>query len=84
MTMFKVFRTGSNYQLRKTTVKTFGNYSTRDEADDACERLNTKLRLRELCSVCRFNTNDFVCHPHCSGCDDDYSKFVQRVPKNQL
>lgn len=23
----------------------------------------------DLCFVCRYNTNDYVCHPHCGGCD---------------
>ncbi len=23
----------------------------------------------DKCPTCRYNTNDFVCHPHCSGCD---------------
>lgn len=23
----------------------------------------------DKCATCRFNTNDYVCHPHCSGCD---------------
>lgn len=23
----------------------------------------------DKCVTCRFNTNDYVCHPHCSGCD---------------
>ena len=21
------------------------------------------------CDICRYNTNDYVCHPHCGGCD---------------
>lgn len=23
----------------------------------------------DKCAACRYNTNDFVCHPHCGGCD---------------
>lgn len=23
----------------------------------------------DKCVACRYNTNDYVCHPHCSGCD---------------
>lgn len=23
----------------------------------------------DLCEACRYNTNSFVCHPHCGGCD---------------
>jgi hypothetical protein len=23
----------------------------------------------DKCVTCRYNTNSYVCHPHCSGCD---------------
>ena len=25
--------------------------------------------MPDLCFICRYNTNDYVCHPHCGGCD---------------
>lgn len=31
------------------------------------------------CEKCKYNTNDFICHPHCSGCNGK-SKFVSRKP----
>ena len=32
------------------------------------------------CDICRYNTNDYVCHPHCSGCDGQ-SKFAPKTLK---
>ena len=29
------------------------------------------------CEKCKYNTNDYVCHPHCGGCDGK-SKFVRK------
>lgn len=29
----------------------------------------SKERKMDKCETCRYNTNDYVCHPHCSGCD---------------
>lgn len=31
----------------------------------------------DQCEKCKYNTNDYVCHPHCSGCDGK-SKFVSK------
>lgn len=33
----------------------------------------------DLCCFCKFNTYDFVCHPHCDGCDGK-NKFVEKQP----
>lgn len=35
----------------------------------------------ELCVACRYNTRDFVAHPHCSGCDGvkHFEKIEQKV-----
>lgn len=40
-----------------------------DDKDDQCEK-------------CKYNTNDYVCHPHCSGCDGK-SNFVSEKPLGQ-
>lgn len=32
----------------------------------------------DKCTACKYNTNDYVCHPHCGGCDGQ-SKFVPRA-----
>lgn len=34
----------------------------------------------DKCETCKYNTNDFVCHPHCGGCDGQ-SKFAPRAPR---
>ena len=31
----------------------------------------------DQCEQCKYNTNDYVCHPHCSGCNGK-SKFVSK------
>ncbi|MDE7362858.1 MAG: hypothetical protein K2N38_13095 [Oscillospiraceae bacterium] len=31
----------------------------------------------DQCEKCKYNTNDYVCHPHCGGCDGK-SKFVRK------
>lgn len=35
---------------------------------------------RDMCLTCRYNTNDYACHPHCSGCDGQ-SKFTPQALK---
>lgn len=35
----------------------------------------------EMCPACQYNTNDFVCHPHCGGCDGK-SKYRERKNHN--
>ena len=32
------------------------------------------------CGTCKYNTNDFVCHPHCSGCNG-VSKYEPLITK---
>ena len=32
----------------------------------------------DKCTACKYNTNDYVCHPHCGGCDGQ-SKFIPRA-----
>lgn len=70
-----------------------GHYFTdHEEAEwDFCARAfewfedNVNIHMIEddegdLCEMCRYNTHDFVCHPHCGGCDGK-SKFVsQKTP----
>lgn len=34
----------------------------------------------DKCANCRYNTNDYVCHPHCGGCDGQ-SKFTPQALK---
>lgn len=34
----------------------------------------------DKCANCRYNTNDYVCHPHCGGCDGQ-SKFTPQPLK---
>lgn len=34
----------------------------------------------DKCRTCKYNTNDYVCHPHCGGCDGQ-SKFVPRAAR---
>lgn len=31
----------------------------------------------DLCGACRYDTNDFVAHPHCGGCDG-FTKYERR------
>ena len=63
----------------------------REEAEwDFCARAfewfedNVNIHMIEddegdQCGKCKYNTNDFVCHPHCSGCDGK-SNFVSKQP----
>ncbi len=56
-------------------------FNDREEAEwDFCARAfewfedNVNIHMIEddeehPCDGCRYNTNDYVCHPHCSGCD---------------
>lgn len=56
-------------------------FNDREEAEwDFCARAfewfedNVNVHMIEddeehPCDGCRYNTNDYVCHPHCSGCD---------------
>lgn len=34
----------------------------------------------DKCETCRYDTGDYVCHPHCGGCDGK-SKYVPKAPK---
>lgn len=34
----------------------------------------------DKCTTCKYNTNDYVCHPHCGGCDGQ-SKFTPQTLK---
>lgn len=34
----------------------------------------------DKCTTCKYNTNDYACHPHCGGCDGQ-SKFAPRAPQ---
>lgn len=66
----------------------------REEAEwDFCARAfewfedNVNIHMIEdgegdQCEKCKYNTNDYVCHPHCSGCDGK-SKFVSGKPLGQ-
>lgn len=60
---------------------TSGRYAWRIEDVEAVEPIDIKgkqgLWTLDLCSVCRYDTNDFVAHPHCGGCDG-VSKFERR------
>lgn len=33
--------------------------------------------ITDLCNLCMYNTNTYVCHSHCSGCNGK-SKFVRK------
>ncbi len=69
-------------------------FNDREEAEwDFCARAfewfedNVNIHMIEddkddQCEQCKYNTNDYVCHPHCSGCDGK-SKFVSRKPLGQ-
>lgn len=71
-------------------------FNDREEAEwDFCARAfewfedNVNIHMIEdddlegdQCDRCRYNTNDYVCHPHCSGCDGK-SKFVNKKPLEQ-
>lgn len=35
----------------------------------------------DMCAACRYNTDDFVCHPHCGGCDGR-SCYQERSPQH--
>lgn len=35
------------------------------------------------CNRCRYNTNDFICHPHCGGCDGS-SRFESRTSEQPI
>lgn len=37
----------------------------------------------DKCEKCKYNTNDYVCHPHCSVCDGK-SHFVSKKPLKQI
>lgn len=66
-------------------------FNDREEAEwDFCARAfewfedNVNIHMIEdedceddQCERCRYNTNDYVCHPHCSGCDGK-SHFVEK------
>ncbi len=71
-------------------------FNDREEAEwDFCARAfewfedNVNIHMIEdedcegdQCKRCRYNTNDYVCHPHCSGCDGK-SHFVEKEPLEQ-
>lgn len=71
-------------------------FNDREEAEwDFCARAfewfedNVNIHMIEgddceddQCERCRYNTNDYVCHPHCSGCDGK-SKFVNKKSLEQ-
>lgn len=71
-------------------------FNDREEAEwDFCARAfewfedNVNIHMIEdddlegdRCERCRYNTNDYICHPHCSGCDGK-SHFVDNEPPEQ-
>lgn len=70
-------------------------FNDREEAEwDFCARAfewfedNVNVHIIEddeehTCDGCRYNTNDYVCHPHCSGCDGK-SHFEKKPLEQKL
>lgn len=42
---------------------------------NAEKRVENRSEVKDLCDECKYNTGDFACHPHCSGCDGR-SKYI--------
>lgn len=36
---------------------------------NAKKRVDNRAEVKDMCDECKYNTGDYVCHPHCSGCD---------------
>ncbi|MBS5632072.1 MAG: hypothetical protein KHX45_24875 [Clostridiales bacterium] len=36
---------------------------------NAKKRVDNRAGVKDMCDECKYNTGDYVCHHHCSGCD---------------
>ena len=58
-----------------------GNFAWKLENPRSVERVELigkqGLWSVDLCGACKYNTNDYVTHPHCGGCDG-FTKYERR------